>query len=81
MLKNVPLFSANNVLRPIKDLRKYCKVMEYLDTSGNIFAITESQLQDINLAKLNNNAETEEFWSKVKEFKDASVENPFWKIF
>ena len=45
MLKNLSLFSVNNVLQPIMDLPEYCKVMEYLGISGNILAKAESQLQ------------------------------------
>ena len=55
--------------------------MEYLGISGNILATAESQLQSINLVKWNNNTETEKYWSKVKKFKDASVENHFSEIF
>ena len=51
--------------------------MEYLGISGNIFAKAESQLQSINLVKWNSNTETENFWSEVKEIKDASEENSF----
>ena len=55
--------------------------MEYLAISGNIFAKAESHLQSINLAKWNSSTETEKFWSEMKEFKDASGENPFSEIF
>ena len=72
ILKNVSIFSVNNVINPIKDLPKYSKVMEYLGISGNILCKAESQLQSINLVKWNNDTETEKFWSEVMEFKDAS---------
>ena len=75
------LFSANNVLQPIKDLPKYCKAMEYLAISGNILAKAEYQPQSINLVKWNNNTDTEHCWSDVKEFKDYLGNNPSSEIF
>ena len=51
VLKNVSIFSVANVLQPVKDLTKYCNVIEHLGISGNIFAKAESQLQGINLVK------------------------------
>ena len=81
VFENVSLFSVSNILQPVKDLRKYCEVMEYLAIPKNIIASAESQLQNINLKKWINNTETEKFWAEVEDFKNASGENPFLDLF
>ena len=42
LLKNVSIFSVTNVLQPVKDLTKYCRVMQCLGISGNILHKAES---------------------------------------
>ena len=81
LFKNVSLLSVSNILQPVKDLRKYCEVMEYLGIPKNIIASAESQLQNINLVKWINNPETEIFWAEVEDLKNAFGENPFLDFF
>ena len=81
LFKNVSLFSVSNILQPVKNLRNYCEVREYLAIPKNIIASAESQLQNINLVKWINNTETEKFWAEVEDFQNASWENPFLDLF
>ena len=81
VLKNVSLFSVSNVLQPVKDLEKYCEVMEYLAIPKSIIGRAVSQLQSIYTVKWKYTAETEKFWAEVEDFKDASGHNPFSELF
>ena len=48
-LKNISLFSVNNVLQPVKDIPAFCNVMKYLGASNKTIASAEYQLNKINL--------------------------------
>lgn len=81
ILKNVSLFSVTNILQPVKDITKYCEVIKYLGASDKVLTEAEYQLGKINLVDWKNKTDTEAFWSEVKDFKDASGENPFSELF
>ena len=81
ILRNVSLFSVQNVLQPVKDVPKYCQLMKHLGASDNSIAEAEIQLTKINLINWKQKTETELFWNKVKQFKDASGNNPFNALF
>ena len=40
-LKNISLFSVNNVLQPVKDIPAFCNVMKYLGASNKTIASAE----------------------------------------
>ena len=49
ILRNVSLFSVQNILQPVKDIPKYCQLMKHLGASDNSIAEAEIQLTKINL--------------------------------
>ena len=61
--------------------RKYFKAREYLAIPKNIIGRAVSQLQNINIVKWNKNTATKKFWAEVKDFRNASGENPFSELF
>ena len=79
-LKNISLFSVNNVLQPVKDIPAFCNVMKYLDTSDSTIASAEYQLNKINLIDWQNKENTEAFWEEAKLYKDAAGNNLFEEL-
>ena len=61
ILRNVSLFSVQNILQPVKNVPKYCQLMKYLGTSDNSIAEAEIQLTKINLSDWKQKTETELF--------------------
>ena len=79
-LKNISLFSVNNVLQPIKDIPAFCNVMKYLDASDSTIASAKYQLNKINLIDWQNKENTEAFWEEAQLYKDAAGNNPFEEL-
>ncbi len=54
--------------------------MEYLGASQKSISSAEYQFQKIHLLDWTNKTDTEQFWSEVFQYKDASGCNPFKDI-
>ena len=59
------------MLQPIKDKTAICKVMKFLEGSDQSLFQAEYQLSKINLVDWVHKDDTEVFWSKLDEYKDA----------
>ena len=74
-------FSVNYMLQPVKDASAICNVMKFLGINEDTISKADYQLQKINLVDWVNKMNTEKFWSKVGDYKNASGSNPFLELY
>lgn len=78
ILQKVELLSCKNVLKVHKE--SISSLLAHFHYSSNTITLIESQWSAINFTKWNKVDNTIEFWSEVKEYKDASNTNPFKEL-